>query len=290
MANVEVALAAGAELGEGPIWDAARQRLLFVDIMRGEVHAFDPISGADAILELGQPAGAVTPTARGDWLVAARDGFYRLDPATGDTHLFGIVESDKPDNRMNDGYCDAQGRFWAGTMSMTHQPNAGALYRLDPGGAITRILDGVTTSNGVDWSPDDSLMYYVDTGTMRIDVFDFDARHGSVSNRRPFVTLSGQTGKPDGLIVDADGCIWLALWGGSAVHRYTPEGRLDRTIDVPASHPTKCAFGGSDLSDLYITSASIALSPEQRAANPQAGHLFRCRPGIKGRPARPFAG
>jgi sugar lactone lactonase YvrE len=288
--DIELALDVKAELGEGPIWDAARQRLLFVDIMLGHVHEFDPVTGVDAIFEVGQPTGAVTPTARGDWLVAARDGFFRLNRATGATILFAIVEADRQDNRMNDGYCDARGRFWAGTMSMTHQREAGALYRLDPDGTVTTQIDYVTTSNGIDWSLDGRQMYYVDTGTSRIDVFDFDVEHGVIARQRPLVTIPAEQGKPDGLIVDADGCLWLALWGGGAIHRYTPDGRLDRAIAMPVSHPTKCAFGGPDLADLYVTSAWTALSRDQRAAQPSAGGLFRLRPGVKGRAAHVFAG
>ena len=283
--QVELILDVKVELGEGPIWDQSRQRLLFVDIMRGDVHEFDPATGADSVFEVGAPVGAVTPTVRGDWLVATRDGFFRLNPATGNTTLAAIVEDDHPDNRMNDGYCDPRGRFWAGTMSMKHEAEAGALYRLDPNGKVTCMLTRVTTSNGIDWSPDGRSLYYVDTGTARIDVFDFDLDAGMISHRRPLVTIPDRDGKPDGIVVDAEGFLWLALWGGSAIRRYAPDGRLDRTIAMPVTHPTKCAFGGADLSDLYITSAWRALSPEERAAQPHAGSLFHCRPGVKGRPA-----
>jgi sugar lactone lactonase YvrE len=288
--QIDLALDVTADLGEGPIWDAARGCLLFVDIMEGDVHAFDPATGVDAIYEVGQPVGAVVPTVRGDWLAAVRDGFVRVDPATSATTLAAIVEEDRPDNRMNDGYCDPRGRFWAGTMSMNHVREAGALYRFDPNGQVTRMLTGVTTSNGIDWSPDGRLLYYVDTGTGRIDVFDFDLDRGVITARRVFAAIPEQDGKPDGLIVDADGFLWLALWGGSAVHRYAPDGRRNRTITLPVTHPTKCAFGGPDLSDLYITSASRPLSAAARRAEPHAGSVFHCRPGVKGRAPTPFGG
>jgi sugar lactone lactonase YvrE len=288
--NVDVAFDVRAELGEGPIWDRHRQQLLFVDIPRGEVHAWEPVSGAHAVFDVGQPCGAVTPTVRGDWLVAARDGFLRLDPATGDTRLAAIVEDERPENRMNDGYCDARGRFWAGTLSMIGESRAGALYRLDPDGRVTRVLDRVTTSNGIDWSPDQRLMYYVDTGTRRIDVFDFDVDRGSIANRRTFVEIPEADGKPDGLVLDADGHVWLALWGGGAVHRYTPDGRLDRRLALPVTHPTKCAFGGPDLADLYITSARSPVPEDARSVQPHAGSVLHCRPGVRGRPAIPYAG
>lgn len=288
--QIDVALDVKTDLGEGPIWDQRRRSLLFVDIPRGEVHEFDPSSGSHAVFETGQPVGAIAPTSRGDWMAAVRDGFLRIDPATGETRLAAVVEEDRPDNRMNDGYCDPHGRFWAGTMSMSHEREAGSLYRLDPNGQVTLMFDGVTTSNGIDWSPDQRFMYYVDTGTGRIDIFDFDAASGEIRDRRPLVVVPERDGKPDGLIVDADGCIWLALWGGSAIHRYRPDGRLDRTLTLPVSHPTKCAFGGDDLSELFITSARRPLSAEGKEKEPHAGSILRCRPGVKGRPATPFAG
>jgi sugar lactone lactonase YvrE len=288
--NLDIVLDLKIELGEGPIWDVERQRLLFVNIMAGEVHAFDPSSGEDTIFQAGQPVSAVTPTIRHDWLLAVRDGFMRLDPETGATKMLASVETDRPDNRMNDGYCDARGRYWAGTLSMRRQPEASALYRLDTDGRVTTMLTQVTTSNGIDWSADSRRMYYADTPTSRIDVFDFDLDRGDIANRRPFVTFGPGEGRPDGLIVDADDCIWVALWGGSAVRRYDPSGRLDRAIDVPATQPTKCAFGGSDLTDLYITSAWERLSDDARKSQPHAGSLFHCRPGVKGRPAPLFGG
>jgi sugar lactone lactonase YvrE len=290
MSGIEIALDVKAELGEGALWDAARRRLLFVDINVGHVHEFDPVSGADAIFDVGQPVSALTPTTRGDLLLATRDGFHRLDRATGQTTLVAIVEADHPNNRMNDAYCDARGRFWAGTMSMVHQRENGGLYRLDPGGTVTQHLSGVTTSNGLDWSLDGRLLYFVDTGTGRIDVFDVDVDAGTISHRRPLVTIPPAQGKPDGLIVDAEGFLWLALWSGGAIHRYAPDGRLDRAIAMPVMYPTKCAFGGPDLSDLYVTSAWTALSAEEREASPHAGSLFHLRPGVKGRAAHVFAG
>jgi sugar lactone lactonase YvrE len=288
--QIDVALDVRVDLGEGPIWDAAAGRLLFVDIPRGEVHQFDPASGAHAIYDVGQPAGAVVPTVRGDWMVAARDGFLRVDPRTGATTLAAIVEDDRPDNRMNDGYCDSRGRFWAGTMSMQHVREAGSLYRLDPDGTVTCMLRHVTTSNGIDWSLDERVMYYIDTGTARIDAFDFDVRAGTIDNRRTLVTIPAADGKPDGLVVDADGCLWVALWGGGAIRRYTPDGRLDRVIEMPVSYPTKCAFGGSDLMDLFVTSARQPLAAGAREIEQHAGSLLHCRPGVRGRAAKPFGG
>jgi sugar lactone lactonase YvrE len=288
--DLEIALDVRADLGEGPIWDAERQRLLFVNIMRGEVHAFDPATGVDDIIAVDQPVGAVTPSVRGDWIIAARDGFLRLDPSTGATSLLAAVEEDHPENRMNDGYCDARGRFWAGTLSMLRRRDVAALYRLDTDGHVKRMLTGITTSNGIDWSLDSRQMYYIDSGTSRVDVFDFDLERGELSKRRPLVIVPDGEGKPDGLVVDAQGFLWVALWGGSTVRRYAPDGQLDRTIRMPVTQPTKCAFGGPDLADLYITSAWQGLPADAPFTQPRAGSLFRCRPGVTGRPAHPFGG
>ncbi len=288
--DLELVLDAGLELAEGPIWDDQRQHLVFVDIMRGDVHAFDPATGGHRVVNVGRPVGAVALTTRGDWVLAAGRGFYRADPGTGRCELIVEVETEEAGTRMNDGFVDPSGRFWAGTMSLVRQPERGALYRLDPDGTAHRILSPVATSNGIDWSPDGRLMYYVDTGTRRIDVFNFDSASGLPRERRPFVDLAGDDGRPDGLGVDAEGAIWVALWEGGAVRRYTPEGRLDRVIDLPAALTTKCAFGGPSLTDLYVTTASRGLDAAARRRQPHAGGLFRLRGAGRGQTPRRFAG
>jgi sugar lactone lactonase YvrE len=285
---VEVALDVRAELGEGPIWDDRRQRLLFVDIMRGHVHEFDPAAGTDRIVEFPWPVGAVALHENGDWVLAAADGFYAANPETGEPRVIVAVEADRPGNRMNDGYVDARGRFWAGTMGMHKVRNAGTLYRLDPDGSVSPMVTGVSTSNGIDWSPDNRTAYYVDTPTGRIDTFDFDLFRGVLSHRRPFVEIASADGFPDGLIVDAEGFVWLCLWKGAAVRRYSPDGRLDRTIPMPVTQVTKCAFGGPDLDQLFVTTAWIGLTEAERAEQPLAGALFRIRPGVKGRAVNRF--
>ena len=289
-AEPELVLDARAELGEGPIWDDARERLLFVDIMRGHVHEFDPSTGEDRVIEVGQPVGAIAPTVRGDWVIAAKDGFHRLDPASGRTSLIAEVEADRDDTRMNDGYVDSQGRLWAGTMGLDDGADRGALYRLDPDGRVHRMLAPVGISNGIDWSPDDRTLYYVDTPTGRIDAYDYDPDRGVIGRRRPFVTIPSEVGYPDGLIVDAAGYVWLCLWKGGEVRRFDSDGRLDRVVAMPVTLTTKCAFGGPDLDDLYVTSAWIDLDEHERAQQPNAGGLYRIRTGLRGRPARRFGG
>lgn len=284
--KVEVTADIRTQLGEGPLWDDQRQRLLFVDIMRGHVHEYDPGTEADRVVSFPWPVGAVALCEDGGWLLAAADGFYRADPATGATTLVAAVEADLPNNRMNDGYVDARGRFWAGTMGMNRVRQAGSLYRLDPDGQVHTVLTGVSTSNGIDWSLDNRIMYYIDTPTGLVEQFDFDEATGGLSNRRPLTAIPSDEGSPDGLVVDAEGFIWVCLWRGGAVRRYAPDGRLDMAIPTGANQTTKCAFGGPDLDDLFITSAWIGLAPEERAAQPDAGRLFHCRPGVKGRPPK----
>lgn len=288
--NCELVLDVRAELGEGPVWDDRRNRLLFLDIMRGHIHEFDPVTGLDRIVEVGKPVGCLALADRGDWIVGASDGFYRVDPKSGRTTLIASVEADIPGNRMNDGYVDARGRFWAGTMDLGGVRERGALYRLDPDGSVRRMLSRVSISNGLDWSPDGRRMYFTDLALSRIDLFDFEPNLGTLSNRRLFVDFPVEIGYPDGLIVDADGFVWVGIWEGGSLHRYAPDGRLDQIVAVPASQTTKCAFGGPDLTDLYITTAWVGLDPTARSAQPLAGGLFRVNPGVRGRKPNRFAG
>jgi sugar lactone lactonase YvrE len=286
----ELVLDIRAELGEGPLWDDRRNRLVFVDIMRGHIHEFDPATGDDRVVEVGRPVGCVALTERGDWIAGTSDGFYRVDPVSGGTRLFARVEEDLPENRMNDGYVDAQGRFWAGTMGMGGLRERGALYRLDTDGTVRRMLANVSIANGLDWSPDGRTFYFTDLALSRIDCYDFEPAAGAISNGRLFVEIPLDCGYPDGLIVDADGFVWVGLWEGGALHRYAPDGRLDRIIPVPASQTTKCAFGGPDLDDLYITTGWIGLDKAGRAAQPVAGGLFRVKPGVRGRKVNRYRG
>ena len=293
---VEVVLDSRCQLGEGPIWDDRIGRLLFVDIEGHDVHAFDPETGRDETIATGGYVSAIALDDAGGWLAALQHDIARFTLAGGIGERIARIDGDRPDTRLNDGYVDSRGRFWIGTLSLEKEVGQCALYRLERAPAeagheaprVSEMLDRVTNSNGIDWSLDDRHMYYVDTATRRIDVFDFDAACGDIASRRPLVTIEDAAGKPDGLIVDADGCLWVALWQGSAVRRYTPDGRLDRHIDLPVSCPTKCAFGGADLDTLYITSAHKALSPEERAREPHAGSLLATRPGVRGRRANRF--
>jgi sugar lactone lactonase YvrE len=283
--QAELLLDAKAELGEGPSWLSKRGRLLWVNIAAEEVHMLDPASGQDAVFEIGQPVGAAVPAGDGLAVLAVRDGFALLDLTTGLVEPIHSVEKDRPNNRMNDGKCDSAGRFWAGTMAMDFQAGAGSLYRLDRNRRVEHMIGDVSISNGLGWSPDDSLMYYIDTPTRRVDVFDFDAATGTIENRRRFVTITGP-GSPDGMAVDAEGGLWVGLWDGGHVLHFLPDGSLAGGIELPVSRVTSCCFGGPDLTDLYITTAWQGLRPEQRALEPLAGGLFQCRPGVTGQPTQ----
>jgi sugar lactone lactonase YvrE len=290
VSDAELVFDARAELGEGPVWDTEASCLWFVDILRGRVHRFDPVTQSLRTYDVGCMVGAVAPTEAGDLVLAVHNGFARLDLSTGHVRMIADVEADRPDQRMNDGKCDAAGRFWAGTMALDERAGAGALYRLDPGGRVDVMVAYVSISNGLDWTDDGRLMYFVDSPTQSIDVFDFDLAAGTIANRRSLLRIGPAHGTPDGLTLDADGYIWVSLWGGGAVRRYAPDGRLDAVIRLPTTYATSCTFGGPDMRDLYITTATIRLSDKERVNQPQAGGLFRCRPAVGGRPAHRFKG
>jgi sugar lactone lactonase YvrE len=290
MTDAELILDAGVELGEGPTWDAHARVLIWVDITAGSVHRFEPDSRRDEVFEVGRPVGAAVPTTSGRLLLAVNDGFWLLDVVTGLTEPVAEVEADDPRTRMNDGTCDPAGRFWAGTMDLEGLRPIGSLYRLGTDHRITRVLDGVTISNGLGWSPDGRTMYYIDSPTHAVDAFDFEPETGTASGRRHVTEFPKAWGLPDGMAVDEEGCLWVAFWGGSAVRRVAPDGRVVEEVEFPVSLVTSCAFGGDDLGDLYVTSAKVELTEVQRREQPSAGGLFRLRPGVRGLHAHPFAG
>jgi sugar lactone lactonase YvrE len=274
--EAEVAIPAKAELGEGPTWDPATGRLIWVDILGSAIHTYDPATGQDAARGTGQHVGAAKPRADGGLVANLRDGIGLYEP---EGTFRWLAELPEDGVRGNDAAVAPDGSLWAGTMRYDQAPGGGALYRVAPGGQVTTALDDVTVSNGTGWSPDGRLMYYNDTPTGRVDVFDF---HGeTVSNRRPFAVLDAPA-RPDGLTVDAAGCVWVALWGGGRVHRYTPSGALDLVITLPVPNTTACAFGGGDLTDLYITTA--------RSEEPLSGSVFVVAGAGQGVPSPAFAG
>lgn len=269
--------------GEGPCWSAGWGGLRWVDMLAGDILEL-AADGSVARRNVGSVAAAVRPRTGGGAVIAVERGF-RLEAPDGS--LSPVIEVwDDPGVRMNEGGCDPDGRFYCGSMAYDRRRGGAALYRLDPDHSVHRVLDGVTISNGLDWSPDGAQAYYVDTETGRIDAFD-DDRGAGLSNRRPFVRIDAADGRPDGLTVDADGGVWVALNGGGAVRRYAPDGSLDLVIPTPTPHVTACTFGGAELRTLYITTSREMVGEGE---DPIAGALLACEPGGTGRPARPFAG
>ena len=290
MARVaDIAFDAGAALGESPVWDADAEQLVWVDCIEGAVHRSDPRTGSDSAVRVGQPVGSVALRRRGGMVMAVGEGFAFLDERTGAVTPAAEARPAPAPYAMNDGACDVTGRFWAGTRSQSGDPTAG-LYRFDVEHNVTRAVAGVRLSNGIGWNPDNTLMYYVDSRAQSLDVFEFHADEGRLGQRRRLVNIDTAVGVPDGLAVDGDGCIWLALWGPGLVHRYTPGGRLDALISVPAAQTTSCAFGGPALDVLYITSARTGLSERRRREQPHAGAVFMCAPGVGGMRAHDYAG
>ncbi|MFF4584134.1 SMP-30/gluconolactonase/LRE family protein [Streptomyces sp. NPDC001388] len=277
----DVAVRAEATLGEGPTWDAAAGRLLWLDILGARLHTYDPSTGRRSVRVTDQHVGAAKPRAGGGLVLNLRDGVGLLDE---DGSFRWLHHEPVPGRRANDAAVAPDGSLWAGTMRYDEAPGGGTLSRLTGDGTAETVLDDVAVSNGIGWSPDHSLMYYIDSPTRRVDVFDHS--EGRVANRRTFVGIEEGAGFPDGLTVDAEGCVWVALWDGGAVRKFTPSGELDRVLMLPTPRVTACAFGGADLSDLYITTARVGLTDP----HPLAGSLLVVPDAGKGLPQPPFAG
>ncbi|MFI1438075.1 SMP-30/gluconolactonase/LRE family protein [Streptomyces fructofermentans] len=284
MTGFEVAVRAEAALGEGPTWDAEGRRLIWIDILGSRVHTYEPDTGRRTVRATGQHVGAAKPRAGGGLVVNLRDGIGLYGPDGGSEGFRWLRREVVPGRRANDAAVAPDGALWAGTMRYDEAAGGGTLSRVAPDGTAETVLDDVAVSNGTGWSPDGRLMYYIDSPTRRVDVFDFDGRHAT--GRRPLVSVEDGAGFPDGLTVDADGCVWVALWDGGAVRRYTPSGRLDRVVELPVPRPTACAFGGDGLTDLYITTARTGLE----APHPLAGSVLVVPGAGKGLPQTPFAG
>ncbi len=277
-------------LGEGARWDARRDELLRVDILAGRVYR-DRVAEDGALIPVGtyrvpMTVGAITPV-EGDegWLLAAGRGFVHL---TVDGSLYTLAEVAPTGARMNDGACDPQGRFWAGTMADDHRAGGGALYRLDGHGQIELMLDGLTIPNGLGWGLDGRTMYLIDSGPRVVRAFAFDPARGTISGGRVLATLPEELGAPDGMTVDAAGDLWVAIYGGGRVHRYSPDGVLLQALIVPAKQSTSCAFAGPGLNRLYVTTATEDWSEARRRAEPAAGLAYRFDTDAIGLPATPF--
>ncbi len=266
MKNTERMDGPSAGLGEGPLWDARIGRLWWVDIDTSLLHCFDPVSGDTRTVVCAEPSlSMVVPSTDGGLVAAVESGLVRIDPATGLTTRISRL-TPGVGLRMNDGNVDPQGRLWVGSMAYDYAPGGGALYRVTHD-RHDRVLERVTCSNGVGWSPDGNVMYFVDTGSQRIVAFDFDGADGTIDGARTLVDIDPDDGGPDGIAIDVDGGIWVALWNGAEIRRYTADGRLDGRIATIAAHPTCPEFAGPALDVLYFTAADDS--------NGGAGGLFR---------------
>jgi len=290
--NWEVVTEHSCLLGEGPVWDKRQKRILWVDIINGEVHSFYPDTNQHQTCKVAHMVGAIALMKTGGLIAALNDGFASIDLNSGAIHFMSEVETHLPGNRFNDGKCDPAGRFWAGTMSISSIPCAGSLYALEKDLTVKMKLDGITCSNGIAWSPDHKTLYYIDTPTMQVVAYNYDIITGNIKDGRTVVTISKGEGYPDGMTIDTEGMLWIALWDGWKVARYNPlTGEQLHEIILPVSRATSCVFGGDTLNDLYITSAREGLSEADLNEQPLAGSLFVIKKtGYKGMDAFEFDG
>lgn len=306
-AELQAALAVAScdSIGEGPLWDAARQRLLWLDIAVGTLHEAraDGQGGwrETRKWELNRPIGAISLCATGGVIAVAGNEIIRISEA-GLVTPFARLLPDTGEVHFNDAKCDPRGRLWAGTMANDFRPGGGALYRIDPDRSVTCVLPHVSVANGIDFSLDGGTLYFVDSATRRVDAFDLDPDRGTIANRRPLVTIPFGEGSPDGLCLDSEGCLWVAIMAQGEIKRFAPDGREELRVRVPALASTSCAFGGAQGDELFITSARIRLpdlftnygvtaeSIATSHCSPGAGGLFVCRTPVTGAAVHPFAG
>lgn len=286
--NATLLYAAAATLGEGALWQPHTQQLLWVDIEKCELHSFDPVTGKDVCWPMPARIGTVVPVNGGGYLIALETGIYFFDPNHAQMR-FMVNPITGPQLRFNDGKCDPLGNFWAGTIQMEGKKHQAALYRYDPQGRLHTMLTGVSNSNGIVWSADGQTMYYIDTPTQTVQAFDFDRATAQISGPRIAVRIPEEAGAPDGMSIDAADRLWVCLYGGGAVHCYDPKsGNLICRVKVPAPNTTSCAFGGSDLKTLFITTARENMSPAALRQFPDSGGIFALQTNVAGVPASYF--
>lgn len=286
--QAKLLLNAQATLGEGPAWDAKTQMLFWVDVLANRIHAYK--DGRDDVLQLDEFVTCVAPRRDGGLVAALHASLWTVDRVAGKQTL--IARIDEPaSNRFNDGKCDPTGRLIAGTMDMEEKHPSGNLYSFESGKSPRKLLDGIRISNGLAWSPDYKIFYYIDTPTRQVRAFDYDLDTGNISNPRVAVEVPESMGWPDGMTSDMEGKLWIALWGGAKVARWNPlNGRLEAEVSVPALHSSSCAFGGPRRDVLYVTSARGRLTESELAQYPLSGGLFQIQTQTEGMPTFEFAG
>ncbi|RFU67626.1 SMP-30/gluconolactonase/LRE family protein [Peribacillus saganii] len=283
MYKAELIVDAKATLGEGPAWDAKNQVLYWIDIKERKIFIYNPESGINDTFELQQSIGAAVPRNSGGLIVALENGFHFLDLQSGKLTVIADPEQGLPDNRFNDGKCDANGRFWAGTMAKDGTGTNGSLYCLNTDLTVQQMLKGLGISNGMAWNKQNQTMYFIDTPTNQVAAFDFKLGEGTISNKRFVVEFPEGEGFPDGMTIDEEGMLWIAHFAGSQVSRWNPQnGEKLESVTLPVANVTSCVFGGPDLDDLYITTARDGLDEQDLQKQPHAGGLFRVKTNTRG--------
>ena len=289
--TADLVVDAKAHLGEGPIWDAQKQVLYWVNIMGDEVHIYDPATKIDRAIPVGQHVGTVVSRASGGLILALHHGFASLDVDTGKVEIINDPEAHLPNNRFNDGQCDPAGRLWAGTMALDEAGATGSLYMLDTDLSVHKMLDNVSISNGICWSADNRTMYFIDTPLGTVDAFDFDLETGAISNRRSIITIPDGEGYPDGMTIDSEGMLWVAHWAGFRITQWNPAtGEKLQTVHAAAPNTSACAFGGKNLDELYISTARHLVDEAVLAEYPHTGGLFMAKVDAQGVEAFEFNG
>lgn len=288
--QVELLLGESLQLGEGAYWDGAKKLFYYIDIEGMQVRTYTPESGQVSVFAMPSRPGTVVPCKSGALLVALEDGLYRLNTETQALNQFVSIEEDLTGNRLNDGKCDPAGRLWVGSMDMACKDPTGTVYMIDGQGNVTPKIENVTISNGIVWNKAADKMYYIDTPTGEIAVYDYDNETGEISNRQVAVKIEKSFGDPDGMAIDADDNLWVGMWNGNCLAQFNSStGALMQKIEIPAHNVTACAFTGEKMDELIITTASIDMSEEEKAQFPSAGGVFSYKPGVAGVASTVFA-
>ncbi|MDN3547658.1 SMP-30/gluconolactonase/LRE family protein [Mucilaginibacter aquaedulcis] len=277
-------------LGEGPVWDAERHAICWIDILKGEIHEFNVNNASLKTISSNQLIGSIAICEDGHFLAALKNGLGTIKRDTGEINIFSSPEAHLTENRFNDGKCDPAGRFWVGTMSHLEKPDAGSVYVLDIDGSVDKKITNTTISNGMAWSPDEQTFYFIDTPTSQVMAYQYDKESGEINSPEPVITILQEDGYPDGMTIDEDGMLWIAHWNGWQISRWNPKtGEKLLKLPLPVANVTSCTFGGDDLNDLYITTARKDIPEAELLNQPLAGALFvwkNC--GYKGMPLVKF--
>jgi sugar lactone lactonase YvrE len=273
--RLDVVLAHRCLLGEGPIWDIKRKVICWIDILRGEIHEYSTQSKSHKVIAVNQMVGAIGICTDGNFVTALRNGFGFVSRESFEVKMITDPESNIPGNRFNDGKCSPDGKFWAGTMSHTDEPEMGNLYIFDKDYSVVKKISNVSISNGMAWSINQQTFYYIDTPTFAVAAYNYNKSSGEISEKRIIINIAKEDGAPDGMTIDSEGMLWIAHWDGWQITRWNPNtGKKLFSFRLPVARVTSCAFGGDDLGDLYITSASVGLASDDLANQPLAGSLF----------------